>query len=439
MKDIWAAFEEGARSSLGVAVACACAGLIIGSVTLTGIGLKLANGIVLLAGGYLLPTMFYTMIASLILGMGLPTTAKYIILASMAAPAIVKFGVPVMAAHMFIFYYGIIADLTPPVALAAYAGAGIAGADPMKTGFQALKLAVAGFLIPYIFVYNPQLLMINTTFANVIIPSLTAIIGAVMLAIAVAGYWKIPLYLPERFVMFVGALMLIWPGTLTDLCGLGLGVAVFFYQRYLIKKYGKDYRKTADAIARSKEMERELSELEKSKIAEAPMENAAIAKKAPVVSEEAVTKEAPAGESQTPTETNQTPKEPLSAQKKAVIAAIAAAVIVVLGLAAWINGKVSPLQTQVSQMQTRVGEIEKSLAGVDKSVKAVNGSVARLEKSGSEIALHGQVGERLDHVRYEMVKSELEHMKKMVGELGAILGDPGSKPVSAPVKPAAKK
>ena len=231
LSDIIDAFDEGARSSLGVAAACACAGLVIGSVTLTGIGLKLANGIVSLAGGHLFFTLVLTMITSILLGMGLPTTAKYIVLASMAAPAIQKFGVPVLAAHMFIFYYGIIADLTPPVALAAYAGAGIGGADPMKTGFTALRLAVAGFLIPYFFAYNPELLMINASLANTTIPAVTAIAGTVLLSFAAAGYWLRNLHMYERALLLAGALLLIQPGIMTDAAGLAVGVVVYLLQK----------------------------------------------------------------------------------------------------------------------------------------------------------------------------------------------------------------
>ncbi|MBP3751442.1 MAG: TRAP transporter fused permease subunit, partial [Pyramidobacter sp.] len=236
LSDIVDAFDEGARSSLGVAAACACAGLVIGSVTLTGIGLKLANGIVSLAGGHLFFTLVLTMVTSILLGMGLPTTAKYIVLASMAAPAIQKFGVPVLAAHMFIFYYGIIADLTPPVALAAYAGAGIAGAEPMKTGFTALRLAVAGFLIPYFFAYNPELLMINASFANTTVPALTAIGGTVLLSFAAAGYWLRNLHMYERAILLAGALLLIQPGWMTDVAGVAIGAFVYVLQKISAKK-----------------------------------------------------------------------------------------------------------------------------------------------------------------------------------------------------------
>ena len=234
--DIMEALENGARSALGVAAACACAGIIIGIVTLTGLGLKMANGIILLAGGSFFFTLFFTMIASIILGMGLPTTAKYIILASMAAPAIQKFGVPPIAAHMFILYYGIIADLTPPVALAAYAGAGIAGANAMKTGWTSLRLAIAAFLIPYIFAYDPSLLLIDTTVVQVIGVSITALIGAFCLAVAGAGFWYGKLTLVERVIVFAAALMLIKPGLYTDIAGVVILAAEWWYQKRTFPK-----------------------------------------------------------------------------------------------------------------------------------------------------------------------------------------------------------
>lgn len=234
-KDILKAMEDGARSAIGVAAACACAGIIIGVVTLTGVGLKLANGIVVLSGGSFFLTLLFTMIASIILGMGLPTTAKYIVLASMAAPAIQKFGVPPLAAHMFILYYGIIADLTPPVALAAYAGAAIANANPMKTGFTALRLAIAGFLIPFVFAYNPQLLLIDTTPVKVLFYSATALIGAGALAFAGTGYWLRNLRIWERAILFGGALALIFPGLVSDLIGLGTLALIWVVQKITLK------------------------------------------------------------------------------------------------------------------------------------------------------------------------------------------------------------
>ncbi len=236
VSDIMEALENGARGALGVAAACACAGIIIGIVTLTGLGLKMANGIIMLAGGSFFFTLFFTMIASIILGMGLPTTAKYIILASMAAPAIQKFGVPPIAAHMFILYYGIIADLTPPVALAAYAGAGIAGANAMKTGWVSLRLAIAAFLIPYIFAYDPSLLLIDTTIFQVMSVSVTALIGAFCLAVAGAGFWYGKLTLVERVIVFAAALMLIKPGIYTDIAGVLILAAEWWHQKRTFPK-----------------------------------------------------------------------------------------------------------------------------------------------------------------------------------------------------------
>ena len=172
------------KRCLWVLIACATAGIIIGVVTKTGVGLKMGTALIDLAGGLLLPAMFFTMITSLLLGMGVPTTANYVITSTFADPALVQLGVPVLAAHMFAFYFGIIADVTPPVALAAYAGAGISGGNPMETGVVAAKLSIAAFIIPYVFVYNPQLLLINTTFAGMAFATLTAIVGMVGISVS---------------------------------------------------------------------------------------------------------------------------------------------------------------------------------------------------------------------------------------------------------------
>ena len=225
------AFENGARSAIGVAAACACAGIVVGVVTLTGLGLKFAHLILEVAGGHLLPTLFLTMIASIILGMGLPTTAKYIVLATMAAPALVELGVPLLASHLFIFYFGIIADITPPVALAAYAGAGIAGGNAMKTGLTAVKLASAAFLIPYVFAISPGLLLIDVTWLEALHNIATALMGIIALAAAVQGYFIVPAHLWERALLFGAALGLIDPGLLTDTFGLVALGLVYFVQK----------------------------------------------------------------------------------------------------------------------------------------------------------------------------------------------------------------
>lgn len=236
IKEILGALESGARSAIGVAAACACAGIVVGVVTLTGLGLKFASLIIAVAAGNLLFTLFLTMIASLILGMGLPTTAKYIVLATMAAPAIVALGVPVIGAHLFILYFGVVADITPPVALAAYAGAGIAGGNSMKTGFIAFKLALAGFLIPYIFCLSPALILVDVTWYQAIPTFITALIGIIALAGGVQGFFVTKTLHYERFLLFVSALALIVPGLVTDSIGLGALALVWVLQKARQKK-----------------------------------------------------------------------------------------------------------------------------------------------------------------------------------------------------------
>ncbi|WP_276689862.1 MULTISPECIES: TRAP transporter permease [Acidaminococcus] len=221
----------GAQSVLGVLIACASAGIIIGVVTKTGVGLKLATALLDLAGGKMLPAMFFTMITSLILGMGVPTTANYVITSTIAAPALVQMHVPVLAAHMFAFYFGIVADVTPPVALAAYAGAGIAGANPMKTGVTAAKLAIAAFVVPYIFVLAPQLLMINATAPTILMAMVTAIIGMWGLSLAMIGFCQHPLNVLQRIAFFIGGLCLIIPGSMTDLIGIVILFLGYQWQR----------------------------------------------------------------------------------------------------------------------------------------------------------------------------------------------------------------
>ncbi|MDF2949225.1 MAG: transporter, fusion protein [Sedimentibacter sp.] len=231
LKNILAALEQGAKSALGVSMACACAGIIVGTITLTGLGLKLGNGLVSLSGGNLLLTLVFTMITSLILGMGAPTTANYVITSTIAAPAIVQLGVPVLAAHMFTFYFGIIADITPPVALAAFAGSAIAKSNPLKTGIQASKLAIAAFIIPYMFVFNPAILLIDTTPMEIGRMVITSIIGMIGVSTAMEGYLFTHANKFERVAFLIGGLLLIDPGTLTDIIGLVVLVVMFLYQK----------------------------------------------------------------------------------------------------------------------------------------------------------------------------------------------------------------
>ncbi|NSL53146.1 TRAP transporter permease [Calidifontibacillus erzurumensis] len=232
IKDIFEALANGARTALGVAAATACAGIIVGVVTLTGLGLKFANGLIDLSGGNLILTLVFTMIASLILGMGSPTTANYIITSTMAAPAIILLlsdpsaseipATVLLSAHMFAFYFGIIADITPPVALAAFAATGISGGNPIRTGVEASRLAIAAFLIPYIFVFSPSLFLIDTTFVQAAMVIITSIIGMTGLGAGAIGYFRCNMNIFERLLGIVGGLLLIYPGGFTDLIGLGL-------------------------------------------------------------------------------------------------------------------------------------------------------------------------------------------------------------------------
>lgn len=222
--------DKGARNVLSVLVACASAGIVIGVVTKTGVGLKLASGLLTLSGGMLLPTMFFTMITAIVLGMGVPTTANYVITSTIAAPAIIQMGVPVLAAHMFVFYFGIIADVTPPVALAAFAGAGIAGGNALRTGVNAAKLAIAAFIIPYMFVLSPVILMIDATIPGLVVTTITAIIGMIALSSALIGYLADNCRIYERILLIAGGLMLINPGTMTDLAGIAIFAVILFFQ-----------------------------------------------------------------------------------------------------------------------------------------------------------------------------------------------------------------
>jgi len=231
-REIADGFELGARNAVGVALACASAGIIIGSITLTGLGLKLGNGLVTMAGGNLLLTLFFTMITSIILGMGAPTTANYIITSTIAAPALIILGVHPLAAHMFVFYFGIVADITPPVALAAYAGSGIAKSNPFKTAVTSTKLAIGAFLTPYIFVYNPSMLWVGTTWQKLIQTLITSCTGMTVIGASMVGFMLAPMSWLERGMFLIGGMAMVHPGTTTDLAGFGvIGVALFIQWR----------------------------------------------------------------------------------------------------------------------------------------------------------------------------------------------------------------
>jgi TRAP transporter 4TM/12TM fusion protein len=221
---------EGAYGAMPVALACAVVGIVVGVVSITGLGLKLATGIVGLAQGSLLVTSILTMIAALILGTGLPTSATYIITSIMAAPALVQLGVPLLAAHMFVFYFGILADLTPPTAISTYATSAIAGADVWRTQWVAMMLALSGFVIPFSFIYDPALLLMSGSVAHIAVRTLAATLGIAMLGTGVIGYLRAPTRLWERVTLLAGAVLLIFPGTLSGLAGVACFVAVWVTQ-----------------------------------------------------------------------------------------------------------------------------------------------------------------------------------------------------------------
>ncbi|WP_342558082.1 TRAP transporter permease [Metasolibacillus sp. FSL K6-0083] len=238
--DILDALVDGARTALGVVAATACAGIIVGVVVKTGLGLSLANSLVKLAGGSILLTLIFVMIASLILGMGAPTTANYVITSTIAAPAIIALLAPntpqelvpvviLLSAHFFVFYFGIIADITPPVALAAFAASGISGGDPIKTGVNSAKLAIAAFIIPYMIVFSPALLMIDVTILQIVWVVFTAIMGMIAIGAGVIGYWYRKLYWIERIIAIVAGLAMVYPESISDISGLvvfGIMVAI---------------------------------------------------------------------------------------------------------------------------------------------------------------------------------------------------------------------
>ncbi|WP_418889573.1 TRAP transporter permease [Psychrobacter okhotskensis] len=247
--DILGALEDGARQSLAVMAACAVVGIIIGVVSLTSFGTVMTSSIVTLGAGSLFFTLILTMLASMVLGMGLPSIPAYIITATMAAPALAGFNIPILSAHMFVFYFGIFANITPPVCLAAFAGAGISGGDPMKTGFLSLKLALAGFIVPFMFIYNPTMLMIDPTglavtakdfplppIIDIIAVVVTSVTGVIALSSALEGYFKGVMNPVTRIILAIGALLLIYPEITTGLLG---GVIVLSIAIFNIKTAGK--------------------------------------------------------------------------------------------------------------------------------------------------------------------------------------------------------
>ncbi|SDG91947.1 TRAP transporter, 4TM/12TM fusion protein [Alteribacillus persepolensis] len=235
IKDILGALEQGAKISLVVAAACACAGIVIGVIELTGIGLRFSGILVELSNGNLFVLLLLTMIASIVMGMGLPPVASYIILAVIAAPAITQLGVPDIAAHLFIFYYGTLSAITPPVAIAAYTAGGIAKADPLKTSLTAVKLALVAFLIPFMFVYGPSLILEGSTL-NIATAFITAVVGIFSLSVSLEGYWKIKVHPISRILLMTGALLSISVGILLDIIGIIVISLVMLYEWKVTKE-----------------------------------------------------------------------------------------------------------------------------------------------------------------------------------------------------------
>ena len=238
-KKLLEALAAGGQGMITVAAACGVAGIVAGVIGVTGLAYILFNGIVALAGNQVIIALFLTMLCCIVLGMGVPTTANYCIMAATCAPILVQMGVPMIAAHFFVFYFGIVADLTPPVALAAYAGAAIAGANPMKTAMTSTKLAVGAFIVPYVFALNPAMLFIDTSVPEVILICITSLVGIFAVSAALEGYFLQRMKWYERIMSVVGGLLLIYPGIVTDSVGLAfvaVVVVIQFIKRKTIKQ-----------------------------------------------------------------------------------------------------------------------------------------------------------------------------------------------------------
>lgn len=248
IKEIMSALESGAKGSLLVVMACALSGIIIGSVSLTGLGIRFTSSIVDLAGGNLILILILTAIAAIILGMGLPSVVSYMLLLALVIPALTSLGVPLVAAHFFAIYFSTTAFFTPPYAVAAFAAAGIAGSDVMRTGFTAMRLGMASYIIPFMFVFGPPLLLLGS-FTDTLLAIPTALLGIVALAVAGIGFMKAKMGILERIIAFVAALLLIKPGLATDLVGiLGLGLVVLLQLYKIGGKFSLSKRERAKNV-----------------------------------------------------------------------------------------------------------------------------------------------------------------------------------------------
>ncbi len=224
------ALANGAKSSVTVAVACAVAGIIGGCITITGLASQIITAIITLSHGSVVIALFFTMLCCIVLGMGVPTTANYCIMATTCAPVLIKMGIPAVAAHFFVFYFGIVADITPPVALAAYAGSAIAKSNPMKTALNATKLAIAAFIVPYIMAYNPAMVLVDTQALEVALILVTSVLGMFGVAAALNGHLFRPIAWPLRLALCAGGLLMMVPGMLTDLVGVAVLGAIVAWQ-----------------------------------------------------------------------------------------------------------------------------------------------------------------------------------------------------------------
>ncbi|MCR4657439.1 MAG: TRAP transporter permease [Lachnospiraceae bacterium] len=235
LKKLVDSLEAGGKGTITVGAACGVAGIISGTITMTGLANEMINAIVAVAGDKLFIALFLTMLCCIVLGMGVPTTATYCIMAATCAPILTRMGVPILAAHFFVFYFGIVADITPPVALAAYAGSAIAKSNPMRTAFNATKLAIAAFIIPYVFCFSPAMLLIDTDTMSVIVIYITSLVGIFGVASALEGYLFMDMGIIDRILLVAGGLLMIFPGTMTDMIGLAL-IAAGVIMQFMKKK-----------------------------------------------------------------------------------------------------------------------------------------------------------------------------------------------------------
>ena len=220
---------KASKTTVSVTVACACAGIVIGIVSMTGIGIKFTSIVFKLSGGHLVLMLLLVMLACIIMGMGLPSTAAYIIAATVGVPSLTAAGIPELAANLFVFYFAIMSFITPPVAVAAYAAAGLADSSTSKTGWLAFMLGLPGFIIPFVYVYNPALLIVDTPVLDTVWIVILATFAVVLMSMAVIGWFKGKLNPVFRFAMAVAAVLMFVPGIIFDVIGLGLGIVIISF------------------------------------------------------------------------------------------------------------------------------------------------------------------------------------------------------------------